>query len=84
MLGNAGAWLSVWGSVQSGSIGVAVVVAVVVVVELGGGDVFIEEDEQLKEQLVPRRRDKISMRQTTRYFIFTLFITYLIIVCGQN
>ena len=47
-----------------------------VVVELGGGDVFIEEDEQLKEQLVPKRRDKVSMRQTTRYFIFTLSITF--------
>jgi len=55
-----------------------------VVVELGGGDVFIEEDEQLKEQLVPKRRDKISMRQTTRYFIFTLFIADFIVAHWQN
>ena len=41
---------------------------------LGGGEVSTGGKEQLKEQLVPSVRDKIRIREITKYFTFTLFI----------
>ena len=41
---------------------------------LGGGEVSIRGKAQLKEQLAPSVRDKIRIREITKYFIFTLFI----------
>ena len=43
---------------------------------LGGGEVSTGGKEQLKEQLVPSVRDKIRMREITKYF--TTFIAILL------
>ena len=83
--GNTWALLSIGGGVQSGSIRLAVGVAGGVDGGVDGGVCSSGKGgkEQVKEQLVPNRRDKISIRDTTRYFIFTLFIANSIIAGGK-
>ena len=73
--GNSGFPSSAEGSVHSGS-------AEAVMSgdeELGGGD-----EVSIEKQPVPRERDRIRTRQINRYFIFTRFITDLIVAQGQS
>jgi len=78
MLGSIGAWLSVSGIDHSGSIGVALRVATgvmsLVAGGLDGGEVSTGGNEQVKEQLVPSRRDKARIRKTIKALVFILFI----------
>ncbi len=47
-------------------------------VGLGVGKVSARGKVQLKEQLVPRVRDKIRISKITKYFMFALFIAILL------
>lgn len=69
ILGSSGALFSVGGNVQSGLIGEGVEVGV-------GGGLGVGEMSTLgnNSQPVPKRRDKTITKQTTKYFIFALFI----------
>ncbi len=52
--------------------------------ELEDGKGFMTGQEQLDVPTVTNSSDKIRIRETTKYFIFTFFIVDIIVACGQN